>query len=395
MNNQPEYKHEATSTSMSVPLLSLPLSMLHPLSPLLSTFLPSPVTSVTEEQPEPESEPMLTSEFSKFGLSPHPLPLPPDQTLARLQVSSLTLSSLCSSEILTLNSTLAALSPNQPLFSLGSLSQLSRPHELESPTPVSAADIVMLSHPELPLSSPGEPIPFLPTSLEVPPNAPISPHLTPLQRLPELKTIGSVSTQLEVTPSPVLPTVPPIPQQVTTAQWLLYLDPQLPEQQEVLLAYEVLSIKPPALTPRPSLFHSLGSLRRTPARFGFALTLVTTALMALLLLNVSPIFPTHLCKFWSKYEDFSNNQNSNFKISKSCNIPAHQPQLRQYTPRTSRFVFDPGGQSSSSRVQVSRLLSPHKDVHKPNDLIIFNPGGGAFMLEPAHEDLATLDKDSQ
>ncbi|KAH9010335.1 hypothetical protein EDB85DRAFT_2161436 [Lactarius pseudohatsudake] len=39
MNNQPESEHEAASTSMSVPLLSLPLSTLHPLSSVSSTLL--------------------------------------------------------------------------------------------------------------------------------------------------------------------------------------------------------------------------------------------------------------------------------------------------------------------------------------------------------------------
>ncbi|KAH9025364.1 hypothetical protein EDB83DRAFT_1936262 [Lactarius deliciosus] len=76
-------------------------------------------------------------------------------------------------------------------------------------------------------------------------------------------------------------------------------------------------------------------------------------------------------------------------------------------------VFDPGGQASSSR-----LFSAHEDVRKlkpktrgflfthdaalslpipvPIDhLIVFDPGGGAFVLEPAHEDLVTLDKDAQ
>ncbi|KAH9010026.1 hypothetical protein EDB84DRAFT_1570831 [Lactarius hengduanensis] len=172
--------------------------------------------------------------------------------------------------------------------------------------------------------------------------------------------IGSVSTQLEVTPSPVSPTVPLIPQQVITTQWLLHLDPQLPRQ-EVSLAYEISSIKPPALTPRPSLFHSSGSLRRTPARFGFALALVTTAFLSSLLFNASTTLSAHSRKFWSKYEDLGNNQNGTFKTSNSCNDFAQQLRLGQLTPRAPRLVFDPGGPASSSSLKI---LSAHEDVRK-------------------------------
>ncbi|KAH9012531.1 hypothetical protein EDB85DRAFT_2296656 [Lactarius pseudohatsudake] len=323
--------------------------------PSSSTFLPSPTQSVIVDQPE--SEPASTSEFSKFGLSPRALQLPPDQTLAPLLSSSI-LSSLPPPEISTLDSTLAAPSPDQP-SSLGLLSQLSRPCELVSSTPVSAADVVTLSHPELSLSSPGEPVPFLPASPEAPPIAHISPRSTPPQRLPELKAISSVSTQLEVTPSPASPTISPIPQQVTTAQWLLYLDPQLPERQEVSLAYEVSSIKPPALAPRPCLFHSLGSLRHTPARFSFAFVFITTAALVSTLFNASTTLPTFAHKYWSKQEDIGNNRIGSFKTSKSSNTFAQRLRLGQLTPRAPRLVFDPGGPASSSR-----LPSAHEDVRK-------------------------------
>ncbi|KAH8988643.1 hypothetical protein EDB83DRAFT_2535364 [Lactarius deliciosus] len=229
-------------------------------------------------------------------------------------------------------------------------------------------------------------------------------------RLPELKTIGPVSAQLEVTPSPASPTVPPVLRQVTTAQWLLYLDPQLPEWQELSLVHEVLSIKLPALAPRPSLFHSSGLLRRTPARFGFTLALVTAAVLASIL-NILAIISTFACRFQSKIEDFSNSQIGTLNTS-SRDVFAQQPRLRQYTPRDSCFVFDPGGQPSSPSFQVSA----HEDVRKcksktrnglhhmhntslptpvPTDhLIVFDPGVVGFVLGSAHEDLAMLDEDA-
>ncbi|KAH9175213.1 hypothetical protein EDB89DRAFT_1904087 [Lactarius sanguifluus] len=75
--------------------------------------------------------------------------------------------------------------------------------------------------------------------------------------------------------------------------------------------------------------------------------------------GISATLFTHMHKFWSKIEDFGNNQNGNLKTSKSHNIPTHQLQLRQYTPRASCFVFDPGGPASSSSF---KLLSAHKDI---------------------------------
>ncbi|KAH9012866.1 hypothetical protein EDB85DRAFT_2222046 [Lactarius pseudohatsudake] len=151
---------------------------------------------------------------------------------------------------------------------------------------------------------------------------------------------------------------------------------------------------PPTVPPIPHFFHS-GSLRRTSARFGFALALITTALMALLL-NVSPIFPTHLRKFWSKYEDFGNNQISTLNTS-SRDVFAQQFWLGQPTPHGTHFVFNSGGQPSSSSFKLpaargpassSRLLSAHEDVRKPNDSTVFDPGGqsSSFKLLSAHED---------
>ncbi|KAH9031400.1 hypothetical protein EDB83DRAFT_1843220 [Lactarius deliciosus] len=337
-----------------------------PLSSSSSTFLPTPVISATDCQSE--SEPASTSEssVSKFGLSPRALPLPPDQKLD-LPPRTLSLppdqtltphSSSPLLEISTLGSLPVSLSPDQSFESLSfkseALGQSSGSCELVSSTLVFAADVVTLSHPELPLS-PGEPILFLLSSLDAPLNAPILPRSTP-PRLPELKTIGSVSTQLEVTPSPASPTVPPVPRQVTTAQWLLYLDPQLPDWQELSVVYKVSSIKPPALAPRPSLFHSSPSLRLfgTSIRFGFTLALVTTAVLASIL-NIPATVSTFAHKYWSKQEDIGNNRIGTLNTS-SHDVFAQRLRLGQYTPRGTRFVFDPGGQASSSR-----LFSAHED----------------------------------
>ncbi|KAH9012868.1 hypothetical protein EDB85DRAFT_2222047 [Lactarius pseudohatsudake] len=303
MNSQPESEHKAASTSISVPLLSLPLSTLHPLSLLSSTFLPSPVILTTD----PESEPASTSEFSKFGLSPHPLSLPPDQTLAHLQVSSLTLSSSRSSEISMLDSMLAAPPPNQPSFSLGSLSQLSRSRELESSTSSSTVDVAMLSYSESSLSSQNEPIPFLPSSLEAQPITPIS--------------MDSVATPVNVTPSLTSPAIP----------FILQL-------QELPTVHEV----PSTLAPRfplasPPLLLSHSGL----VRFSFAFVFFTVAALVSTFFNVSAALLTYTRKFRGK-QDINDIRIDTLKAS-SCDGFTHQLRLGQYTPRALRFVFDPGG----------------------------------------------------
>ncbi|KAH9010537.1 hypothetical protein EDB84DRAFT_1570395 [Lactarius hengduanensis] len=372
MNSQPESEHEAAPTSMSAPLLSLPLSTLHPLSPLSSTFLPSPVTSVTEEQPEPESEPASTSEspVSKFGLSPRTLSLPPDETLAPL-LSSSTLSSSPLLDISTLDSLPVALSPDQSLLS-GTLSQLSRSRELESSTPVSAADVVTLSHPESSLSSPGEPVPFLPASPEAPPIAHISPCSTPPQRLPEVKTISSVSTRLEVTPAPASLAIPFAPQ-----------------SQELPTVNEVWS----TLAPRFPLTSPPLTLSRSGlARFNFSLVLITTTVLVSTLFNASTTLSILAHKYWNKNEDFGNIQIGTLNTS-SRDVFAQRLRLGHPTPRGTRFVFDPGGVFKFKR-SSSRLPSAHEDVRKrmpktrngfithvaipvpvPIDNLVFDPGG--------------------
>ncbi|KAH9171771.1 hypothetical protein EDB89DRAFT_2229824 [Lactarius sanguifluus] len=387
MNNQPESEHEAASTSMSVPLLSLPLSTLHPLSLLSSTSLPSPVTSATDDQPEPES--MSVSVIStKLELSLRALPFPPDQKLDLPPralspppdwllvppISSSTLLSLPLPEMSTLDSLPLILSPDQSSSSSRSLSQLSRPCELESSTPISAADVVTLSHPELSESSQDEFIPFLPASLEAPPIAPVSPASTS-PRLPGLETVGSDSFPFEIAP-PIASSVPRRGCQ----------EPSLP--------HEVQSIKPPALAPCPSLFHSSGSLRRTPARFGFALALVTMAVLISTFLNISATVSTFVHKYWSKQEDIGNNRIGTLNTS-SHDVFAQQLRLGQLTPRAPRLVFDPGGSVIApdlgtrrrSQTQVEDIISSPSPRSTPasfipvstlDDLIVFDSGGGAF-----------------
>ncbi|KAH9042830.1 hypothetical protein EDB84DRAFT_897077 [Lactarius hengduanensis] len=102
MNSQPESEHEAASTSMSVPLLSLPLSTLHPLSTPSSTFLPSPVTSATDDQPEHASTfsiPSSTSFHSDSSLpSTSLLGSPITDNVPEIKPAPLSLS-LCPSDL--------------------------------------------------------------------------------------------------------------------------------------------------------------------------------------------------------------------------------------------------------------------------------------------------------
>ncbi|KAH8978512.1 hypothetical protein EDB83DRAFT_2327316 [Lactarius deliciosus] len=307
------------------------VTLSHPELPLLLNesilFLSSSLDTLPNMPISPRSMPLQQPprlEMFNSDSSPLEIPLAP----ANLAPSPLTFVLI---PIFSASSDLSSALPSPPLV-LGNL-------ELEFfPTPSSAVKIVPLSSMELSKStlSLHEPFPFLPTSPEASPNAPILPHLMPPQ-LPKLKTISLVSTQLEVTPSPASPTVPPVPRQVTMAQWLLYLDPQLPEWQELLLVHEVSSIKPLVLAPHPSLFHSSPSLRLfgTSIRFGFTLALVTTAVLASIL-NIPATISTFAHKYWSKQEDIGNNRIGTLNTS-------------------THFIFDPGGQSSSSSVQVPTI----------------------------------------
>ncbi|KAH9016462.1 hypothetical protein EDB85DRAFT_2207652 [Lactarius pseudohatsudake] len=243
------------------------------------------------------------------------------------------------------------------------------------------------------LSSPREPVlSGLPAPLGTSMTVLVLPNSSLPQRPPRIKTLNSVSSSLEVTSAPTSPATPSVPQ-----------------PREPLMVYEVM----PTLT----LHLPLASPSSTPSRsglayFNFAFALVSTALVSTLI-NVSKALSTHSRKLWSKYEDFGNSQIATLNTS-SHDVVTQQSRLGQYTPRAARLVFDPGGQPSS--VQVSRLPSACEDIRQrktttrggcstldtnlpipvPTDhLIVFDPGGGAFMLEPAHEDSAMLDEDAQ
>ncbi|KAH9009240.1 hypothetical protein EDB85DRAFT_2246661 [Lactarius pseudohatsudake] len=441
-----EYLPSATVDQPAPTLSSTPPSA----SSISSTFLPSPARLATEDQPEPESASTpsitpsslilpLTSSLASpsiddvpvFAPTPHVMSsvsltnfeYPPSEivdqpefepehaslssiipTSPSLPAPSLALeftddvralSPLPLLEISTLGSLPVALSPDQSFKSLplDALGQSPRPCGFES-TPGSAADVVTLSHPELPLSSPGEPVPFLPASPEAPPIAHISPRSTPPQRPPELKTVGSDSSPLEIAPVPanlapspstfrvvfsassdLSSASPPsslvlgnlelefFPTPSSAVEIVPQSSPELSESESSL--YEVIPFLPAPLdisitTPIPR--HSTTSqrpprlgYRHSPlsrsglARFNFALSFITVAALVSTLLNVSTL-STHTHKYRSRQQDIGDNRIGNLKTSNSRNIPAHRLRLGQYTPRASRFVFDPGGPASSSRL---------------------------------------------
>ncbi|KAH9177131.1 hypothetical protein EDB89DRAFT_2065316 [Lactarius sanguifluus] len=434
-------KPESTPTLFaSIPTLTSTPTHIHlatdygttfaPTPPSSSTFLPSPVSmrSAMNSQPEPEpallSVPLippsidhipeitsmpssvllmnfkcLPSEMVKPEYEPKHVPLSlstltsPSLSAPSLADDIRTLSSVPLPDISMLDSMPLILSPDQSSSSSGSLGHLSRPHELESSTPTSAADVVTLSHPELSLSSLDKTIPLLLAQHEASVTVPTPRHSTLSQRPPRIKTLGSESFPLKI----ALPIASSVPRR---------------RCQEPSLHHEVPSIKQLPLAPHPSLFHSSGPLRRTPVRFNFTFVLITMAVLVSAFFNISATLFTHTRKFWSKIEDFGNNQNGNLKTSKSRNIPAHRLRLGQYTPRASHFVFNPGGPASSSSL---KLLSAHEDARKckpktcssftildtsspipiPTDnLTVFDPGVVEVVLESAHEDSVMLDEDA-
>ncbi|KAH9167314.1 hypothetical protein EDB89DRAFT_2125817 [Lactarius sanguifluus] len=371
---------EDQSKPESTPMLFASVPML--------TFTPLHVHSATDSDPlftstPPASSPTLSMssavdcqpEFEPehvplYLSTPTPPSLPAPSLALEFTDDDRALSSLPLPEMSTLDSLPLILSPDQSSSSSssGSLSQLSRPCELESSTLVSAVDIVPLSQPEPPWSSPCEPIPFLPVSLEAPPNATISPHLTLPQRPPGLKTIGSVSTRLEVTPA----------------------TPFVSQSQQPPLDFEVSSTLGPRfqLTSPP-----LPPSRSGLACFNFTFALVTTAALVSTLINVSAALLTYTRKFWSK-QDTSDIRIDTLKAS-SCDAPfMYRLQLGQYTPRASRFVFDPGGLASVFRLTEDACKPKSKtcgifipcttlDTGLPHsrsidNLIVFDPGGVGF-----------------
>ncbi|KAH9005377.1 hypothetical protein EDB84DRAFT_1606352, partial [Lactarius hengduanensis] len=355
MNNQPESEHEAVSTSMSVPLLSLPLSTLHPLSPLSSTFLPSPVTSATDDQPEHASTfsiPSSTSFHSDSSLpSTSLLGSPITDNVPEIKPAPLGLS-LCPSDLPSHVPTSLAPSPSTsnsqlcfPASSESTPASLSKPLELddvklESSPALAPSDVVTLSHPESSLSSLGETIPLLLAQHEASVTVPTPRHSTPPQRPPGFKTVGSDCSTLEVTPAPASLTTPSVPQPRESP--LVYYEASL------TLAHRFPLTSPPLTLSRSGL-----------ARFSFAFVFITTAALVSTLFNASTTLPTLAHKYWSKQEDIGNNRIGTFKTSKSSNTFAHRLRLGQLTPRAPRLVFDPGGPASSSR-----LPSAHEDVRK-------------------------------
>ena len=152
-----------------------------------------------EDQPKPKPESASMSlNPSKLDLSPCALSPPPDHLPASLPLPS-TLEDSPSSEISTPDPLPVILLPDQSTLLSGALSQSSRPCEFES-TPVYAADIILLSLPESPLSLIGESIPLLPMLLEVLVIAPILSHSPPLQQSLGVTSNHSVSSLLKVTP---------------------------------------------------------------------------------------------------------------------------------------------------------------------------------------------------
>ncbi|KAH9165401.1 hypothetical protein EDB89DRAFT_2233440 [Lactarius sanguifluus] len=225
--------------------------------------------------------------------------------------------------------------------------------------------------PESPPSSLDEPIHFLPMPLGSM-TIPISPHSTPSQRLPELKMIGSISTQLEVTPAPASPAIPFVPQ-----------------SQELSTVHEVsLTLVPrfPLTSPPLTLSHS------GHARFHFAFIFITTAVLVSAFFNISATLFTHTSKFRGK-QDIIDIRIDTLKAS-SCDAFTHRLRLSHQisAPEDSR--------KRKSKTCGNFFFFTTLDTGLPHSrsidrLIIFDPGGVGFVLEPAHEDLATFDEDAR
>ncbi|KAH9036250.1 hypothetical protein EDB84DRAFT_1577837 [Lactarius hengduanensis] len=339
---------EIPSTSSPTPApFTMPISSDFEYLPLVTLDQPehASLSAITPTSPSLPS-PSLTLEFTDDVRELLALPLTPLSTSLARSEDSTSLSSPTKpppSETLT----------SMPAHSLPSL----------RPSPVLATPASSY-HPESSLLSLGETIPFLSASLEVPPIAPISPHSTPPQRPPGSKTVDSDSFLLEITPS---------------------LASSVPQQsQELSLVYEAAS----AFAPRPSLLHSsplLLSSGPSSVRFNFAFVFITTEVLVSTLFDILATTFTLAHKYWSKQEDFGNSQISTLNTS-SRDVFAQQLRLGQLTPRAPRL----------------RKSKTHNDFfvthvaiysHSSRQSHRFDPGGGAFVLEPAHEDSATFDEE--
>ncbi|KAH9052810.1 hypothetical protein EDB87DRAFT_1825954 [Lactarius vividus] len=267
-----------------------------PAPTLPTTFLPS----ISEDQLEPKPDPESTSESIIPPSTDHvpEIASTPPNCLLVPPISFSTLSSLALSEISMPDSPPVALLPNQS--SQSSLCKSS-----------------LLPALNVPIS--------------------ISPRSTSPQRLPGIKKLGSDSSPLEVESAPAL--------SATTFTSELDQPP---------LVY------PSTLTPGlPRTSPPLPLSRSSLARFSFTFVFITTAALVSALFKFSATISTHTREFWSKKEVLGSSQNGTHKMSKSCNTSAQRFRLGQYTPHATRFVFDPGGQSSSFKP-----LSAHEDVRK-------------------------------
>ncbi|KAN0136252.1 hypothetical protein V8E53_006112 [Lactarius tabidus] len=177
-------------------------------------------------------------------------------------------------------------------------------------------------------------------TLEASLSVPAPPHSTPPQQPLGVTPVDSDSSPLEVRPAPASSTTSLIPQQHP-----FEVMSQVPTQRMVP---QRLKWRGPSLVHEDSsthvLCHSQPSplLQSTPARFKFALSLVTTAVLVSALADVSVIIPTHTHRFQSKNEDFRSRQNSTTILGNTFEF-AQLLQLVQYKPHTVCFVFDPGG----------------------------------------------------
>ncbi|KAH9053250.1 hypothetical protein EDB87DRAFT_1690670 [Lactarius vividus] len=345
---------------------------------LLSTFLPSISEDQLEPKPDPESMsesiiPPSTDHVPKIVSVPHS-----SSSILPMNFECPSLATVDQPEFEPEHATLSLITLASPSLRTPSLTPESSENipEFSSPFPTSHFVSLALSMP--PALLPDQSLSLSRSSSQLSRssesrssrsslcesgllpalNIPISPHSMPPQQPPGLKTITSVSTLLEVAPAPASPTFPPIPQQVTTAQWLLYLVLQQLEFQAPSLIYE----KAWSTLAAPRFSHPLPLLQSSSpssVRSIFAFALITTTALVLALFNFLATISTHMHEFWSKKEVLGGSQNGTHKMSKSCNTSAQQFQLGQYTPHATRFVFDPGGQSSSFKP-----LSAHEDVCK-------------------------------
>ncbi|KAI9449210.1 hypothetical protein BJY52DRAFT_1420082 [Lactarius psammicola] len=296
---------------------------------------PECLPSAMEDQPEPESASTLSIP-PKLYLPPRVLTHISDH-LPASHPSRSTLE-ISPSSVISTPALPVSLLHDQSSFS----SESRRPSELKAASWFSSAvNVVLPSFTESSPSSLSEVI--LHTSdanlllpLEVSLNALVSPHSSSSQQSLGVTSISS--DLLETAPAPASPSIPSVPKQVPTAQWLLYLVPQL--LQEPSLVYEASS------TPASRFSHYSPPLRMSGSRsahFDFALIIVTTAVLVFVFPNVLATFLSHARKFGNKNKDLSDRQNSNLKTG---NTFAQRLRL-QYTQHGKRFVFDPGGVASS------------------------------------------------